>query len=104
MKTWTKQRKNRAVFKKKIENFLNGKIRAAPLAAATHISTSSELLPLFLFYLAAPYRAAPRRASVQWPIDPHACAHKEENKRKQEVGFLFTFPYIIFTQTSFLLL
>ena len=35
MKTWAK-----------LENFLNGKIRAAPLAAATHICTSSELLPL----------------------------------------------------------
>ena len=33
-------------FSKKIENFLNGKIRAAPLAAATHICTNSELLPL----------------------------------------------------------
>ena len=61
MKTWAKQRKNRAVFFQKIENFLNGKIRATPLAATTHICTSSELLPLFLFYLAALHRA-----SVQW--------------------------------------
>ena len=42
----------------KLENFLNGKIRAAPLAATPHMCISSELLPLFLFYLAAPHRAA----------------------------------------------
>ena len=44
----------------KLENFLNGKICAAPLAAAPHMCISSELLPLFLFHLAAPHRAAPR--------------------------------------------
>ena len=50
--------KKAARFLKKLENFLNRKIRAAPLAAAPHICISSELLPLFLFYLAAPHRAA----------------------------------------------
>ena len=50
--------KKAARFFLKIENFLNGKICTAPLAAATHICISSELLPLFLFYLAAPHRAA----------------------------------------------
>ena len=43
-------------FLKKIENFLNRKIRAAPLDAAPH--TSSEVHHLFLFYLAAPRHAA----------------------------------------------
>ena len=42
----------------KLENFLNGKIRTAPLAATTHMCISSELLPLFLFYLAMLHRAA----------------------------------------------
>ena len=58
-----KTEKKTRSFSKKIENFLNGKIRAAPLAAVTHICTSSELLPLFLFYL-----AVPRRVSVQWAL------------------------------------
>ena len=49
----------------KLENFLNGKIHAAPLAAARHMCISSELLPLFLFYLAASHRA-----SVQWALQP----------------------------------
>ena len=40
------------------ENFLNGKIRTAQLAATPHMCISSELLPLFLFYLAVPHRAA----------------------------------------------
>ena len=48
----------------KLENFLNEKIRAALLAAAPHMRISSELLPLFLFYLAAPHRAAPRRCTM----------------------------------------
>ena len=42
----------------KLENFLNEKIRAAPPAAAPHMCISSELLPLFLFYLAASQGAA----------------------------------------------
>ena len=42
----------------KLENFLNEKICAAPLAAAPHVCISSELLPLFLFYLAVPHRTA----------------------------------------------
>ena len=50
--------KKAARFLKKLENFLNRKIRAAPLTAAPDICISSELLPLFLFYLAAPHRAA----------------------------------------------
>ena len=53
MKTCEKSEKA-AWFLKKIEKFLNGKIRAAPLAATTHICISSELVPLFLFYLTAP--------------------------------------------------
>ena len=50
-------------FSKKLENFLNRKIRAAPLAAAPHICISSELFPSFLFYLAVPHRG-----SVQWAL------------------------------------
>ena len=50
--------KKAARYLKKLENFLNRKIRAAPLTAAPPICISSELLPLFLFYLAAPRRAA----------------------------------------------
>ena len=65
--------KKAARFLKKLENFLNRKIRAAPLTAAPDICISSELLPLFLFYLAAPHRAA--RASVQWALRSlHICA------------------------------
>ena len=51
---------------KKLENFLNRKIRAAPLAAAPHICISSELFPSFLFYL-----ATPRHGSVQWALLCH---------------------------------
>ena len=47
-----------AQFFGKFENFLNEKIRTAPLAATPHMCISSELLPLFLFYLAASRRAA----------------------------------------------
>ena len=42
----------------KLENFLNKKICAAPLAAVPHRCICIELLPLFLFYLAEPHRAA----------------------------------------------
>ena len=63
MNTWEKSEKD-AQFFKKIEKFLNGKIRAALLAAAMHICISSELVPLFRFYLAAPHRA-----SIQWALE-----------------------------------
>ena len=63
MKTWGENSEKVARFFGKLENFLNGKIRAAPLAAAPHMCISSELLPLFLFYLAAPHRS-----SVQWAL------------------------------------
>ena len=58
MKTWGENSEKAARFFGKLENFLNGKIHAAPLAAAPHMSIGSELLPLFLFYLAASHRAA----------------------------------------------
>ena len=45
-------------FLKKLENFLNGKIRAAPLVAMAHMCKSTELLSLFLFYLAALHHAS----------------------------------------------
>ena len=54
MKTWGKTVKKAVRFIGKLENFLNGKIRTTPLAAAPHMCITSELLPLFLFYLAAP--------------------------------------------------
>ena len=41
-----------AWFLEKLEKFLNLKISTAPPAAMKYICISSELLPLFLFYLA----------------------------------------------------
>ena len=72
MKTWEKSEKAALFFQK----LLNGKIRAAPLAAATHICISSELVHLFLFYLVyngLNLRFSPRFETQKWDapwLDP----------------------------------
>ena len=58
IKTWGENSEKAVRFFRKLENFLNEKIHAAPLAAAPHMCISSGLLPLFLFYLATPHRTA----------------------------------------------